>query len=217
AETGSLVQSYSLASDDSDVAMLHTTRIVNWGLTTEIFFTVNGGDTWESIYFGPENGDINVNNVAISPYDPQHLFIMRGGSPNPTEGGLLISTDSGATWEEKLPNITFSVLSFHPENENEIYLGTFYLSEGMEENLYKTNDGGNNWDIVPIDWTSMSNNSIQALVFHPNNSDKIILLEENEIVLSNDGGQTWENHVYDAQDFETDYYYGLSASYNPRS
>src|SRR5690606_4863424 len=32
-----------------------------------------------------------------------------------------------------------------------------------------------------------------------------------------DGGQTWENHVYDAQDFETDYYYGLSASYNPFS
>src|SRR5690606_32258867 len=158
-----------------------------------------------------------VNNAAISAYDPQHLVIMRRASPNATEGGLLSSTDRGVTWAEKLPTITFSALSFPPEKHRDIHLHTFYLRGGMEEDGYKTNDGGNNWDIVPIDWTSMSNNSIQALVFHPNNSDKIILLEENEIVLSNDGGQTWENHVYDAQDFETDYYYGLSASYNPFS
>ena len=215
AENGSLVQSYSLASDDADVALLHTTRMINWGLTTEIFYTVNGGTDWDSVYFGPDYGDINVNNVMISPYDSQRLFIMRGGSPNPTQGGLLISGDGGITWEEKLPNTTYSALTFHPENENEIYLGTYYLSGDMEENLYKSTDGGENWNIVPINWTAMSSNSIHSIVFNPSNSDKLVILEENEIVLSEDGGQTWENHVYSGEDFETEYYYGISASYNP--
>ena len=215
AESGSLVQSYSLASNDSDIALLHTTRMINWGLTTEIFYTVNGGTDWESIYFGPDYGDINVNNVMISPYDEMRLFIMRGGSPNPTQGGLLISEDAGQNWVEKLPNTTYSALTFHPENENEIYLGTYYLSGEMEENLYKSTDGGDTWNIVPINWTAMSSNSIHSIVYNLSNLNKMVILEENEIVLSEDGGQTWENHVYPGEDFETEYYYGISASYNP--
>ena len=212
---GSLIQSYSIYEGDTDVVLMHTTKMVNWGLVTEIFYTVDGGENWTSVYYGPANGDINVNNVAISPYDPQHLFIMRGASPNPVEGGLLVSSDGGQTWEEKLAGTNFSALTFHPEDENELYLGTFYLGVGQEQNLYKSTDGGETWDAVPMDWTSGSTNSIHSIVYNPSNYENIIILEENEVVITEDGGNTWANHVYMDPNYETDYYYGLTVSFDP--
>lgn len=215
AADGNLIQSYSIYEGDSDIVLMHTTRMINWGLVTEIFYTVNGGTTWTSVYYGPANGNINVNNVAISPYDPERLFIMRGASPDPVEGGLLVSEDGGQTWEEKLPETNFSALTFHPENENELYLGTFYLGPEQEQNLYKSNDGGETWNVVSIDWTSGSTNSIHTIVYNPTNFDNIIILEENEIVITENGGDTWNNHVYTDPNYEVDYYYGLSVSFDP--
>lgn len=212
---GSLIQSYSISKDNTDIVLMHTTRMVNWGLVTEIFYTVDAGENWESVYFGPDNGNINVNNVAISPYDSQRLFIMRGASPDPVEGGLLISDDGGFTWEEKLPHTNFSALTFHPENEDELYLGTFYLGPGQEQNLYKSTDGGETWNVVPLDWTSQSTNSIHVIAYNPANPENIIILEENEVVITTDGGQNWVNHVYTDPDYEEDYYYGTWVSFDP--
>ena len=212
---GSLLQSYSLAKDNTDIALFHTTKIIDWGLVTEIFYTTDGGTIWHSVYYGPDNGDINVNNVAISPYDSEKLFIMRGASPNSVEGGLLISENGGQSWTEKIPNTNFSAIAFHPENENEIYLGTYYLGYEQEQNLYKSTDAGETWTALPISWTDGSTNSIHSIVYNPSDYENILILEENEIVISNDGGQTWVNHVYTGTDYETDYYYGISASFNP--
>lgn len=44
-----------------------------------------------------------------------------------------------------------------------------------------------------------------------------MVLEENEIVISKDGGNTWMNYVYPANDLENKYYYGLNATYNPNN
>ncbi len=215
AEPGSLLQSYSLAKDNTDIALFHTTKFINWGLITEIYYTTNGGVNWTMVYYGPANGDINVNNVAISPYNSQRLFIMRGASPNSVEGGLLISENGGQTWAEKIPNTNFSAIAFHPENQNEIYLGTYYLGSGQEQNLYKSTDAGTTWNVVPMNWTGGSTNSIHTILYNPSDYENILILEENEIVISNDGGQTWENNVHLGTDYENIYFYGVSASFNP--
>lgn len=210
------IQSYSVSPENEDVALIHTTRMGgDWSILTEVFYTTNAGANWESVYFSPNHDDIHINNVAISPYNSQKLCLMRGNSPTHGEGGLYISEDGGQNWNEQLPGINFSALAFHPENENEMYLGTFYLSEGMEENLYKTTDGGENWNIIPIDWTSMSTNSIQSIVYNPSNYDNLIILEENEVVTTRDGFATWDNYVYEGNDYENEYYYGVSAAFNP--
>lgn len=82
------------------------------------------------------------------------------------------------------------------------------------ENLYRSLDGGDSWNIMPITGTSLSSNSIDAIEFNPANTNEIILLEENEIVISSDNGVTWQNYVRTAINKE-DYYNGLTASYNP--
>lgn len=210
---GNLIQSYSIFSEDDDILLMHTTKMVDFGLQTEIYYTTDGGNNWDLVYKSLDNGNIHVNNVAISPADADKLFIMRGGSPDVIEGGLLISNDAGETWTEKIPGTVYSAIAFNPSNVNDIFLGTFYLGEGQEENLYRSQDGGETWNVVDIDWTTMSTNSIHSITYNPLDLNQIMILEENEIVISYDRGATWTNYVYPLNPEE--YYYGLTASFNP--
>lgn len=213
-EADILIASYDIYEGNNDVAVLHTTYTVGFGFTNEVFITSDGGSSWESIYFSPDNNDIAVNNVAIFPEDPEKIFLMRGVSPGSEIGGLFLSEDSGATWEEKIPENTYSAIAFNPDNANDVLLGTFYGYGTHQENLYRSLDGGDTWNIVPITYTGMSNNNINHIKFNPENTDAIIVLEENEIIISNDNGATWQNEVYTEIDPE-EYYYGLTASFNP--
>ncbi len=211
-----LIESYAISSQNNDVAVMHTTYTnASWALTSEVFYTSDGGETWESIYLSTDNNSITINNVAIAPNDDQKVFLMRGGAPTETVGGLLVSSDAGQTWEEKIPGYTYSPIAFNPTDANDILVGTFYAGNFEHvENVYRSLDGGDSWAIVPIDWTDMSTNSIQGITFNPTDPTKIMVLEENEIAVTTDNGSTWVNHVYPQIDPE-DYYYGLSASYNP--
>lgn len=212
-EPDNLIQTYSIFKDNDDTVLMHTTKIFDFGLQTEVYFTTDGGNNWNLVYKSLDNGNIHVNNVAISPADADKLFIMRGGSPDVVEGGLLISNDAGQTWTEKIAGTVYSAIAFNPNNADDIFLGTFYLGEGQEQNLYRSQDGGETWNVVDIDWTTMSTNSIHSIMYNPLDLNQIMILEENEIVVSYDRGSTWTNYVYPLN--PEDYYYGLTASFNP--
>lgn len=212
-EPDNLIQSYSIFKDNDDTVLMHTTKIFDFGLQTEIYYTTDGGNNWDLVYTSLDNGNVHVNNVAISPDNSDKLFIMRGPSPESVEGGLFISNDAGQTWTEKIAGTTYSAITFNPNNVNDILLGTFYLGEGQEENLYRSQDGGETWNVVDIDWTTMSTNSIHSITYNPLDLNQIMILEENEIAVSYDRGETWTNYVYPLNPEE--YYYGLTASFNP--
>lgn len=212
---GNLIMSYSITGNDYDNILLHTTYMFNFGLITDIFYTKDGGNYWQKVYSSPDNEGVNVNNVAIHPSDANKLFLARGFSAGTKYGGLFVSEDSGNTWTEKLAGTNYSAITFDPINPQKVFLGTFYLAEDQAENLYKSTDGGDNWTIVPITWTELSTNSIQKIVINPKNTSEIMVLEENEIVISKDGGNSWTNYVYPDNDLENKYYYGLNATYNP--
>ncbi len=213
-QTDILIASYDIYDANNDVAVLHTTYTVNFGFTSEVFITTDGGANWNSIYYSPDYRDISINNVAIAPNNPDKIFLMRGVSPGRDFGGLLFSVDAGRTWEEKIPGNTYSAIEFNPRNADDILLGTFYGYDTHRENLYRSTDGGENWSALPITYTSMSNDNINAIKFNPQNTDNIIVLEENEIISTIDNGLTWSNQVYTDIDPE-DYYYGLSVDFNP--
>ncbi|WP_432410891.1 T9SS type A sorting domain-containing protein [Rasiella sp. SM2506] len=213
-ETDILIESYDILSSNNDIALMHTTYSLGGAYTHEVFYTSNGGTNWFPVYYSPVNDGIAINNVAISPTDGEKLFLMRGGSTTREFGGLLVSSDAGQTWVEKIRGNMYDPIAFNPDNANDILVGTGYGYETHRENLYRSLDGGDTWNVVPITWTTMSQDNITAITFNPSNTNEIIVLEENEIVLSSDNGVTWQNNVYTGIDPET-YYYGLSASYNP--
>ncbi len=212
---GNLIMSYSITGNSYENILLHTTYMFNFGLVTDIFYTKDGGNDWQNVYSSPNNEGVNVNNVAIHPSNSNKLFLARGFSAGTKYGGLFVSEDSGNTWTEKLAGTNYSAITFDPIDSQKVFLGTFYLAENQVENLYQSTDGGDNWNVVPISWTELSTNSIQKIVINPKNTNEIMVLEENEIVISKDGGNSWTNYVYPDNDLENKYYYGLNATYNP--
>lgn len=214
AESGSLIQTYSLAKNNTDIALIHTTRFINWGLVTEVFYTQDGGQNWNSVYYSPANLDVALNSVAISPFNSQKLYLMRGASPYGVEGGLWISEDAGQNWEEYISGLNLMPITFHPTNSNIVYVGSFYLGQNQTQQLLRTTNGGMSWVVMPIEWTNLSTNSIHNILINPNNDQNIVVLEENEVAISNNGGDSWQTHVYDGENFEQ-YYYGINGSFNP--
>lgn len=212
-EDSVLIESYAIYGSDWDIMLMHTGYYDNtYFHVHEVFYTQDGGQQWETVYYEPDHNEISINSVAIAPDNSQKLFLLRGGSPFANIGGLFISENGGETWSEELAGYTFDAIAFHPTNSNDIIIGTFY--ESPEQNIYRTSDGGLTWSIVDIDWTDMSQNIITAITFNPQNPDEIIILEENEIVVSTDNGENWVNHVYEQIDPDS-YYYGLNASFRP--
>jgi xyloglucan-specific exo-beta-1,4-glucanase len=179
----------------------------------KVFYTTTGGENWTEIYDVAENNNVSVKNVAFSPDNPAKLFIARGQGTTAIDGGLLISTDSGETWTEKLAGIPVNAIDFNPTDVNDILLGgDVNYSDAVDENLYRSTDGGDTWAVVPVTWSPDAPfDNLLVVKFHPEQDNVIYVLETNEIAYTEDGGATWLNTVYP----EDVYYGGQHISLNP--
>jgi len=210
------VISYDVYEDDTDILIVDTNYPDGINILGKTFYTSDGGLNWSLIYTTEGNDTVFINDVAISPTDPEKLYLTRGNGSTGIDGGLFISEDAGQTWDEKLTGIVLDPITFNPLNAQDILMGTGISFGATPENLYRSVDGGENFTIVPISWTNDILNSINVIRYNETDPSQIIILEENEIVISEDGGSTWENFVYPNDDPES-YYYGLNASYNPEN
>ncbi|SDW84457.1 T9SS type A sorting domain-containing protein [Aequorivita viscosa] len=206
------VRSYHFYEGDMDVLIVDTNYKVGFDVEGKTFYTADGGANWDMIYYTNDNDTVFINGVAISPTNPQKVFLTRSNGSTDIEGGLFVSNDAGQTWEEKLSGIILDPITFDPTNPENIWIGTGYGS--TIENIYKSTDNGETFNAVSISWTDGIMDSINVIKFNENNPSQIIVLEENEIVISEDGGTTWESYVY-LEDNPESYYYGLNATYNP--
>ena len=210
------VSSYDFYDGSMDVLLVDTNFPLGVGTEGKTYYTADGGNNWNMIYYTNENDTVFLNDVAISPNNSEKLFLTRGNGSTGVEGGLFVSADAGQTWEEKLPGIILDPITFDPANDQNILMGTGISFGSTVENLYKSTDGGESFTTVPITWTEGILDCINVIRFNENNPSQIIILEENEIVVSEDGGATWENFVYLDENPES-YYYGLNASFNPQN
>lgn len=210
------VSSYSISASDEDYAILSIGYPLGFGAAEMTYYTTDGGATWAVVYDSTQNMDIIPGQVAIHPENPQKLYIARGNGNTDVDGGLLISEDGGATWTEKIAGIVLQPIAFNPTNADEIWVGTGISFGEYPEGLYKSTDGGDTWTEVEIAWTDYLLDCINVIQFNPSNPLNMIILEDNEVAISNDGGTTWDLHVYEnALDNPENYAYGLDASFNP--
>lgn len=211
------VNSYDFYDNDMDILLLDTAFPEGLFAEQKVYYTADGGSSWDMIYYSAENNQVSVNKVAISPTNPQHIYITRGNGKQSVNGGILVSDDAGQTLVEKLAGIVLDPITFDPSNAQTILIGTGISFGATVENLYKSTDGGENFSIVPITWTDGILNNINVIKFNDANPSQLMVLEENEIAISEDGGATFQNIVYPNIDDPEGYYYGLNASYNPHN
>ena len=207
------VETYDIFQNDPEVMLISIGYRIGLAQFSKVYYTANGGNDWIEVYYNVDHDSVFPKQIAISPIDSKRLFITRGNGPTDVDGGLFISNNVGVTWEEKLEGVILETIAFNPSNANEILVGTGISFADDEEKVYQSSDGGGSWNDLPIVWTDFLSNNITHIEYDPNDPDRIIILEENEIAISNDGGSTWNNYTYPFDG--ATYSIGNNLSFNP--
>ncbi|MDI9257877.1 T9SS type A sorting domain-containing protein [Flavobacterium sedimenticola] len=207
------ITDYAIYPQNHDIAIVSQGYSIGFSSFYRVYYTTNGGVSWNTIYSSVDNNSISVNSVAISTNNPQRVYIARGIGPEENYGGLLVSDNAGQTWTEKLVGITVDPIAINPQNPNDLLIGTDASADS--ENVYRSNDGGLTWESIAINWEDYVTNNIVHIAFNPSNVNAIVVCEENQVIITNDNFQTHTNNVFPED--PSGYYYGLTVTFNPNN
>lgn len=181
-----------------------------------VYKSLNGGKTWS--YLGLKETSI-ITRIYIDKNNSQLMYVSAMGKPfiKSKDKGLYKSSDGGNTFKQILfVNDSAGISEFvvHPSNSNIIYAvawnrvrsNTKNVVSGNDARVYRTKDGGVNWEILtnglPLEsFTRMgiciseSNPNVLYIQYtNPNNSSSNAL-DFNSIYRTNNGGDSWELHT----------------------
>lgn len=195
-----------------DVEVYQNDPYTYWVATASggLFKTVNNATTWKSLFDRQES--ITIGDIAISQTNSQLIWVGTGEANSSRSSyagtGIYKSEDGGETWKrmglEESHHISRVLID--PLDNDTVYvavLGHLYTENG-ERGLYKTSDGGKNWEKV---LNISAKTGIVDLVMDPRDSQVLYaaawqkdrkawnLVEggpESGIYKSVDGGANWE-------------------------
>lgn len=143
-----------------------------------VFKTTDVGSSWHPIF--DDALSLSIGDIAIAPSDPQILYVgtgeanAGGGSQTYDGVGVYKSVDGGDSWDyaglEDSRNIGRMVI--HPSNPDIVYTAAMgnLFAENPERGIYKTIDGGENWENIL--YVSDSTGGID-IVIHPTHPDTL--------------------------------------------
>ncbi len=207
------IDDYNIYESDTDIMLYNEGYRVGFDTYDRVHYTTDGGQTWTLVYDEASNNLISVDKSLINHSNPNQLFITRGNGANGVNGGFLVSHDAGITWTEYFADINFRGVAVDPFDADHWIIGSD-PGWGDDEVVYQTLDGGTNWNELTVPFDTYWDKAVNEIIFHPTNQDEIFILETNEIVISYDGGVTWTSYIHESFD-PTNYYFGLSATFNP--
>ena len=162
---------------------------------------------WEQVN-GPWPNQCNSSfgAIAVDPTNSNTIYI--GGSNSPDGCGIYKSTDGGQTWIQKNNGIiklgfrenhlpAISTIAISPSNRNVIYIGTYNdRGFGTTGYLYRSNDGGENWNDIRGERNFFGIPQIQtgilSLAIDPTDPNSAFVGVENDGVYKTDnGGSNW--------------------------
>lgn len=174
-----------------------------------VWKTTNHGTNFTPIFDG--QGSYSIGCVTIDPNNDQTIWVGSGENNNQRSvaygDGVYKSLNGGQSWKNVgLKNSEhISKIIVDPRNSDVVYVAAYgpLWSEGGERGVYKTIDGGENWELIH----SVSENTGAAdLVMDPENPDILYVAmhqrrrhvftyigggEESGLFKTVDGGKTW--------------------------
>ncbi|MBW3469459.1 glycosyl hydrolase [Arthrospiribacter ruber] len=171
--------------------------------------TTNSGVTWTPVF--DDQPSYSIGTVVIDPNNPEVIWVGTGENVSGRHvgwgDGIYKSLDGGATWKQmglkKSEHI--GKILVDPRDSDVVYVAAEgpLWSSGGERGLYKTNDGGENWNLVlEID----ENTGVADAEFDPSDPDVIYAAAyerrrktwaflaggpNSGIYKSTDGGENW--------------------------
>ena len=173
---------------------------------TGMYKSVDGGRSWKSIGLSDSR---HIVRIRVHPTDPNIVYAAVLGDlfKDTEERGVYKSTNGGETWEKVLfANSSAGAVDIilDPQNPDMIYASTWrvrrtpydFSSGGEGSALWKSNDGGKNWESL-MENSGMPEGTIGIIgvTVSPVNPNRVWAIIENDkggVFRSDDGGDNWE-------------------------
>ncbi len=173
-----------------------------------IYKTVNGGKAWQ--HLGLEQTE-RIGDILIHPDNPDIVYAAALGhlwNPNP-DRGVYQTTDGGKTWKKILyidENTGAADLAMDPQNPSILYATVWshrrypdFFDSGLngKSGVYKSTDGGQNWNLIHQGLPKESLGRM-AIAVAPSNNNTLYLSVECKskegkgLYVSNDQGANWK-------------------------
>ena len=174
-----------------------------------VWKTTNRGTTWTPVFDG--QGSYSIGSITIDPNNHHVIWVGTGenvGGRHVGYGdGVYKSLDGGATWKnvglKKSEHI--GMIAIDPRDSNVVYVAAQgpLWSAGGDRGLFKTTDGGENWELILSGGSYTGANEIHL---DPRNPDVLFAVKhqryrnvaalmnggpESGIFKSTDGGRNW--------------------------
>jgi photosystem II stability/assembly factor-like uncharacterized protein len=154
-------------------------------------------------HIGPALMSGRINDIEMHPTNPRVMYIGAAG------GGVWKSVDGGATFSPIFDKYVQSIgtVKLDPKKPDEvIWVGTGETwtrnSVSIGNGLYKSTDGGSNWNEIP---GFEHSERIASIAINPENTDEVYvgvlgaLWSDNEtrgVYKTTDGGKSWDRILY---------------------
>lgn len=153
-----------------------------------VFTKDNGDENWSQQYQSEHTTIGSINTVYTS---DNTIYLLDTGNTM-----LLETTDGGDTWTEN----TLSGVTLHPSKAAISFInankGWAYSRPGIEAGnpgIYKTNDGGENWELLSEPVFPHDAEIIEAIHFK-NELEGVAITSAGGYLLTEDGGQHWRQY-----------------------
>ncbi|MBR9921918.1 MAG: glycosyl hydrolase [Bacteroidetes bacterium] len=196
----------------SDVAVHPDNRAIYYVATSSggVWKTENAGTTYEPIFDG--QGSYSIGCITMDPNNPNVIWVGTGENNNQRSvaygDGIYKSEDGGASWTHMGLKESEHIgrIIVDPRDSRTVYVAAIgpLWSEGGDRGVYKTTDGGENWEAV---LTIDEHTGVTDIVMDPRDPDVIYAAAfqrrrhvftyvgggpESGMYKTSDGGENWK-------------------------
>jgi photosystem II stability/assembly factor-like uncharacterized protein len=152
--------------------------------TGSVFSSNDGGHSWSRFAHLGSGDDYVIDHLAINPKNPNKMFIAAWSVENQQAGDFFRSQDSGKTWETTpaMHGKSIRAMSIAASDANTLVVGAL-------DGVFRSKDGGKNWDKISPAGTEIKN--IESLAIDPKNADVIYAGTWHLAWKTDDGGANW--------------------------
>jgi photosystem II stability/assembly factor-like uncharacterized protein len=160
----------------------HVFTKIGGGPESAVYKSTDGGTTWRKIMTGLPGGDIGGMGIAISPVNPDVLYLI--AEAQESSSGFFRSSDRGESWQK------MSDHTAQGQYYNEIYCDAVNVDKvySMETVSQFTDDGGRTWKEIGLNGRHVDDHVIWVEPADPNH---LMIGSDGGIYESFDAGKTF--------------------------